>query len=379
MKPQRGAAALPVTVMLGLALLLAVGYANRSVMFEVRSTRNQLQAAQARDAAQAGLAWALAQLNQPGATQATCQPADGGPAFHARVRLGIVQASCVHRDHAWRCDCPASGAPAPVDTAGAPAFSVQLTPDAGRHDQWQLSSVGHGTEPGSRAVLQLRVGRLPSLDTLPAAALTVRGAARFDAGFGLHHTDPASGGVTLHSGGAVDGPALRLQSTPGTPAQASLVTHEPALAALTATGLHASVFRLSHEAWAAQPAVAHIDCRQACDTRLADAATRHQVIALTGGLQLDTPLVLGTHERPVLLVVDGPVALNAAATVHGLVYVRHAAWHDTAGASVHGAVIAEQDFDASGTTQIHHDLAVLQTLQTRAGVHAPLQRSWRDL
>jgi hypothetical protein len=381
MNAQRGAAALPITLMLAFAVLLAVAFANRSVLLQVRSSVHQLHAAQAHEAAQAGLAWTLAQLNRTDPIDDNCQPSHAASAtpWREQARLGPLQASCVAEGAGWACHCPRAGEPRSVQQATSPAFRIQLVPEPGQPERWQLNATGHGVESRRPAQLHLTIGRLPGLDTSPSAALSVRGNASFAGDIKLTHTDAASGGMTLLAGGTVQGPGLQAISAPGTPSRASIVNEHAALAGLTAQGLHASVFRMDHRTWREQPAIVILNCHSACDAALAEAARHHTMIALEGGLHLDTPLTIGSTERPVLLVVDGPVELNAAATLHALVYTRHSQWTGRAGATVRGAVIAEHDLHITGSITIHHDAAVLHALRERSGTYAPRVGSWRDL
>lgn len=381
MNAQRGAAALPITLVLAFAVLLAVAFANRSVLLQVRSSVHQLHTAQAHEAAQAGLAWALAQLNRAVPIGEDCRTSaqPSALAWHEQLRLAPLQASCVAEGESWACHCPRDGEPRPLADATAPAFHIRLTPDATQPERWHLVATGRGRDAGRSITLSQTLGRLPALDTLPAAALAVRGDASFSGEFTLTHTDAASGGVTLHVGGSVHGPALRAISTPGTPSHASILGNDADLASLTPQGLHASVFRMSATQWREQPAAARVSCHSPCDAALADAAHHHTLIVLEGGLRLGTPLTLGSTQRPVVLVADGPVELHAAATVRGLVYSRHSQWTDSAGSTVHGAVIIENDLKAHGNTTVHHNAAVLTTLQQRSGTYAPVSGSWRDL
>ncbi len=371
---QRGAATIAVTLLLSFVALLSVAFAHRSVLFDAKTSVNQYRAAQAREASEAGLAWALAQLNSSTPIGDDCRPSDNASATAFRERsVAAMQATCSARDGSWSCRCAAPSTPS--DDASL-AFTIQLA-ETGTPGVLQLNA--RGTASGSRSQLQERLGRLPGLDSLPAATLTVRGVASFGPGaFGVHHSDPASGGLTLHSGAALPSLPLQLSSTPGTPASASVVASDPALAALASHGLFASLFRMDKSSWRAQPMVHELDCSNTCDGTLAEAATRHQLLWLRGGLRLDTPVTLGTPQRPVLLVVDGPVALQAGAVIHGLVYGTHASWVDTAGASIHGAVVFEDTLQASGSTQIHHHLAVLQALHQHTGSYARVSGSWRD-
>lgn len=369
---QCGAATVAITLMLAFVVLLTVTFANRSVLFEAKTSANQYRAAQAHEAAEAGLDWALAQLNNPRPIGDDCQASSAATALQFRERaISAMQAVCTERDGGWSCRCPTSGEP---DAGSATlSFTVRGTEGA-QPGLLQLNSTGRSRN--ASAHVHALVGRLPGLDTLPAAALTVRGSVT--AAFAVHHVEPASGGLTVHSGGAIDTQALRLVSTPGTPAAASVASNDAALAQLTPQGLFASVFRMDKATWRAQPVVRELACESACDGALSQAAATESLLWLRGGLRLTTPVVLGTPQRPVLLVVDGPVELHASAVIHGVIYSTQTSWADTAGAAIHGAVIVEGDLHASGSTQIHHDSSVLQALHERSGSYARLPGGWRD-
>jgi Tfp pilus assembly protein PilX len=71
---QRGVAALFVNVMLCFAMVLAVAVAHRNVVVEEQRSANELRAASAFEAAEAGLDWALARINDPARIGADCLP-----------------------------------------------------------------------------------------------------------------------------------------------------------------------------------------------------------------------------------------------------------------------------------------------------------------
>ena len=371
---QRGASTIAVTLLLSFAALLSVVFANRSVLLDAKTSVNQYHAAQAREAAEAGLAWALAQLNNSTPIGDDCRPSGNASDLPFRERsVAAMRASCTAHDGDWSCNCSASSEPS---GDASHTFGIQF---AETDTPGVLLLNARGAVGSSRSQLQVRLGRLPGLDTVPAAALTVRGPVSFGAGaFGIHHTDPVSGGLTLHSGAPLPSLPLHLSSTPGTPASVSVLADDPALAALTPQGLFASLFRMDKASWRTQPMVHELDCNQACDSPLAEASTRYQLLWLRGGLRLDTGVSLGTPQRPVVLVVDGPIELNGSAVIHGLIYATHASWVDTAGAAIHGAVVLENALQASGNTQIHHHLAALQALHQHTGSYARVANSWRD-
>jgi len=369
---QRGAATVAITLMLAFVVLLTVTFANRSVLFEAKTSSNQYRAAQAHEAAEAGLDWALAQLNNSSPIGDDCEPSSAATAVAFRERaITAMQAVCIERDSGWSCRCPTSGE---LGTDNATlSFTIRATA-AAQPGLLQLSSTGRSRN--TSAQVHAVLGRLPGLDTLPAAALTVRGS--IVAAYGIHHINPTTGGLTVHSGGSVDTTTLRLTSTPGTPASRSVAANDAALAQLTPQGLFASVFRMDKASWRAQPVVREMDCESSCDAALSQAAATDSLFWLRGGLRLNTPAVLGTPQRPVLLVVDGPVVLNASAVIHGVIYSTQTGWADTAGATLHGALIVEGDLAATGNTQIHHDNTVLQALHERSGSYARLPGGWRD-
>lgn len=414
MKPlhtQRGSTTLLITIVLMLVLWLAVAASQRGLVFSQRSSTNQYRAAQAFDAAEAGLDWAIAQLNSGTPIDANCRAgADTGPSFidrylelptdDAHLADGpmprrdpaALQAACVKVAGTWSCSCPTSGTPmlpTPADADG-PTVSFVVQFEAGTTPGVvQLVSRGcsggaplcaaSGSEPPeARTQLQVAIARLPGLDSEPAAALTVRGAMQASTALAVTHQNPASSGITVHAGGEIDAPLLTLTTVPGAPGWASVIDHDPALTALSGPGFFASVFRMDKQLWKAQPMVRQLRCSSACDRALTEAQASHRLLWLDGGLHLDTPITLGTPERPVLLVVDGPVQLNAAAVIHGVVYGTSAEWADHAGTQVHGAVLIEGELRADGVTQVRHDAAALKRLHHRTGTFARVAGSWRD-
>ena len=121
---QRGVAALIVTLMLFFAMVMTAVFVNRNLLVEQHSAVNHTRATQAFEAAEAGLQWAIAQLNNPQRLGADCMlsTAAGASAFRARhlradtrsgrfttaewSDAGIVsplQASCVRAADGWAC------------------------------------------------------------------------------------------------------------------------------------------------------------------------------------------------------------------------------------------------------------------------------------
>ncbi len=404
MKPQahqRGGATLTVALVLALLGLLSVGFVHRGLVFEQRTAANQQRASQAFEASEAGLEWALAMLNSNERVDDQCLPTDTVGANTFRERLAeraassqAMQAACAHASKGWVCHCPSSGA-ATRPTAGAATAGFGLRLQADAHlSQVELqssacigttASCAEGSEERPDAVTQTQVvvARIPGLGLAPSAALTVRGDADLSGSFiGIHHTRADGSGVTVHAGGAIDTGTARLSSSPGAPAQASVLDLDPKLATLNSASLFANVFRLSRTAWREQPAAVRVDCETACDQALAQAigsGVKNPLVWLNGGLHLSQPAMFGTPQRPVLLVVDGPVRFDAPVVIHGVVYGTSSQWADSgAGTQIHGAVLIDTLFAPGGNTDIHHDADVIERLRQHAGSFARVPGSWRD-
>ncbi|MFL6663572.1 MAG: hypothetical protein ACJ8G7_15465, partial [Rhizobacter sp.] len=241
---QRGGATLAATLVLLFVMTLAAAYANRLHLVELHASTNQLQASQSFEAAEAGLEWAVAMLNEARPVDESCRPAAAATTTFRERHLhrasaaqpfvvAPLQAACVHRDGAWRCHCPAAGdAVAPAapdgDATPAPSFAVQLaaSPRPGLVQLVATGCLGACTEPAAR--VQTTLGFVPAIATLPAAPLTVRDDVVTDAALALRNADAASGGIALQAGGALLAPHARLGAPPGAPGP-TVADHDAAL------------------------------------------------------------------------------------------------------------------------------------------------------
>lgn len=410
---QRGAASLLVTLVLLAATLLGVGFASRGLLLEARMSSNQVRATLAFEAAEAGLEWTLANLNRSARIGADCRPTPGAVSsfrdryvamtespdgFTGRLAgASPLRAACVRSGTGWACSCPSDAPATPLaapDEALPAAFVVDFLP--GRR-QGVLRVVATGCSgntaactPGSAAGadasarVEVSFALLPALASAPAAALTARG--RIDTGLaeiGVHNVDPQSAGLGLHAGTAIAAPAARFSAPAGASLANSLVGNDTALAGLDADRLFVSIFGLSKPAWRSQPAVRQVGCAGECGAELA-AAVGGEVIDpmvwIDGDASIDGPVTLGRADRPVLIVVDGPLALRGAVTVHGLVYARSVTWNDDAGGAgwLRGALVTESDYEGNAAPDLHRDAAVLAALQRRTGSFVRVAGSWRD-
>lgn len=404
---ERGAATLAVAALLAGAMLLAALFVNRHLLAEQRSGTQQLRSTQAFEAAEAGLDWALAQLNAPRRIGTDCSPATGATSSFRERHLrweprtgafvaGAQRPACVRNGNGWTCHCPAEGTGTPAfddDGAAHPGFAVSLLAGP-RPGTVRLRSQGcsHFARPcatgalarsDATAQVEVTLALLPGLARAPAAALTAGGSVVASGALGVHNADPRSGGIALHAGGSVQADALRLTAPAGSSQAQAFLAADPALAAASMRERFASTFGTDLDTWRAQPMVKRVACSGECGAELHAAVgdgVAQQLVAVDGALRIDGPLTLGTPQRPVVLVVDGPAQFNGAVTLHGLLVARRLQWDGTttAGALIRGAALIDSDVVTSAAPDMARDAAILDALRGSTGTFVRLPGSWRD-
>jgi PilX N-terminal len=416
---QRGAAALAVTLLLLFTLTLVVGFAGRNLVFEQRSSANQARSTQAFEAAEAGLQWAQAMLDDDTPIGADCEPstAPGDKSFRERF-LEIdaasrhiaprtwddagtpttLQAACVLAESDRSCSCPSAGPPAletALAVAAQPAFAVRFSA-APRGGMVQLDATGCDdiataclpasaapSSGGANARAQVVLALLPALATVPVAALTARGEIAAEGGLTLVNTDAAAGGLTAQAGGNIALPFASLATLPQMSGPDSVAAYEAQLAAADGERLLARFLGLDRDRWRQLPGVRRLTCPADCTTELAQAigpGTTHPLVWIAGDLRLDGPVAFGSGERPLLLVVEGQIRLGGGVQLHGAIVGLGTTW-DTSGsadATVHGALVALGSVGGNGTPTIVYDAGVLARLHGQLGSFARVPGSWRD-
>lgn len=415
---QRGAATLFTVMVLLLVMAMVAAHAGRDMVFEQRMASNYHHAATANEAAEAGLAWAQAQLNS-GRVDADCEAASAGASFRDRyLRIAADQgyavapasdgpwlATCTNSaDGQWSCQCPDSGlgshgapgggldgVPASGDRL-SPSFAIRL---AALGSSGQMRVVSRGCSGGlgqcgsQAAALQDTIGMselsqdmalLSALQTPPGSPLIAGGAVTLGTGTRLVNRDESSGALLLQAGGAVSGDLEQLHSLPGTPPELALLQND---ASLKPAAMFHSFFGLGPERYRAQPAVARLRCQASCSAALNAALGRGQhLLWIDGPASLDGDATLASVEQPLLLLVDGPLVVTAPIQVHGLIYARGPVdWHNSSGltAVLKGALIAEGQVSASGAVDLNYDRPILQALHQRSGSFVPMLGGWQAM
>ncbi len=281
----------------------------------------------------------------------------------------------------------------PSTTGSHPVFAIRFVA-AAREGMVQLIATGcdraaadclpgwAGDVPGvAVARVQVTLALLPALAAVPAAALTSQGDIVADGAIALSNTDPVASGLTAHAGGRIVLAHAALQTRPGESAELSLAEHDGALAGLLPERIPTRLFGINAARLRQLPGVQTVACPEDCGALIADAlAAGHRRIRVAGDLNLAGPAIIGSADRPVLLVVGGTLRLSDGIQIHGAVVQLGPLW-DTSGthdALINGAVFAAGDVVGDGTPTIEYDRAVLARLHREVGIFVRVPGSWRD-
>lgn len=274
---RRGAASLIVVMVLFFIVTLVAAYASRNLLFEQRTSTNQFRSTLAFEAAEAGVEWALARLNDArmndnctpltSAASVTTQPSFRERYLNIAGTSGVItpmmqtsaptverRAGCAFNGTGWVCDCPATGNPdlstvAYADNGPFAAFWVRFVPmtvgsavtgvirmqvNACTRVATDCLDFNRQAESGDGlatvwTVVALRAG----FTTFPAAPLTASGAISESGGTAVltnresggpvaqTRVDLSSSGITVHSGASITTTGLTLNTLPGSPPDSS--------------------------------------------------------------------------------------------------------------------------------------------------------------
>lgn len=421
-RSQFGAATLVIVMSLFLVMALLAAYANRSMMFEQRISSSYFRAGVAQEASEAGIEWALAQLNGD-ASNTSCAPvATGGTRFvdrylsisttdrtirQAGSTIPSTLADCTREASGWTCRCPARGAwtapAAGTSTAIRPSFGIALLPledpllPAGAGTLMVRSmgctsgvvsdcdnTLGKSRAAQGASLQQALVALVSAVRTPPAAPLVVKGDVTVTGtGLGLHNTDPRSGGLLYDVGGAVSGfNDTRLNSVPGTsPAQAQIRNDDTLR--LAATG---DVFRMfmgmKPSKYESHPSLRKVTCGAGdCGAALEAAyAAGKRILWVDGAMSILSNKVIGSATDPVVIIVTGAVTLTGPFQLTGmLVSLGDVGWTNSSGISmIVGALLVEGSVITDGSMDIVYQPTIADQLRNRVGSFVRVPGGWTD-
>lgn len=422
---QRGFGTLTVALILLFAMSLLAVFVNKGLIFEQQASANQYRATKAFEAAEAGLEWATAMLNNPAKIDASCSPGGAGATQNFRDKylaysaasgfapVTTVQPGCTLSVAAsgvpsTSCSCPDAGVAPSLGSSTNATFTVRFQPvnattlpdtlpDA---ESVLVTALGCTTAdnrcvPGATGsadafqkisvILKLR----PGLRSVPAAAITAGGNVdlRTSASSAVN-TDSASNGFLINAGGTMVGNDLQ-QSTsatlPGSPLKNAIVTSDTSLSALAtnADAMFQSFFGTTIAQYKADPFTKVLTaavCGTNCETAFVAAYNEgYRTFYLEGPLEVSSGVV-GSAANPVAVVSNSQVKFNGTTQFWGLLYGDQVNW-DPAGlgsGGFNGALVARQNYAPNANADYKYDADVLKRLRGSSGALLRVPGSWKD-
>lgn len=407
--PHRGAVTLALTATLLLVTSLVALYTQRRLWFEQQASRNQVQSVRAAELAQAGLDWALAQLNTPAqlADVPSCQSDNntaGAQLFRERYATpramqanspkglyppAAATAGCTLTEVGkLQCACPVPGQAPDLPNSQAGRFVVQFVAADGDPLAINVLSTGHAEGGVALAQVRQTFKLAPALVHPPAAAILVGGSFQGSGPLRVSNQDPVAQGVPLRAGGSVTtGADTVLHALTG------VIAHDTPLAQLQATDASGVRF---FEVIAGRPLASYLTdpMTTVIDARACSTPTECGALLLSshqrGGQQfwldtevsLPTSAQLGSAGRPVLIATMGRLHLSGEIAIRGLVIAGDLHIDDTAtgGTAVVGALVVRGDLvQGAGALSVNYDRTALGMAGgAPMGLLTPVPGTWRD-
>jgi Tfp pilus assembly protein PilX len=269
---QRGAAALIVTMLLLFTSSIIVFYLNRGLIFEQKTSANQVRSTSAFEMAEAGIEWATGMLNTDSEITTACAVgATTTATFRARYILPAGNAAtaaatntypgCKVNGTALTCSCPLLAgandeAVAALGTAVQPGFTVTFTNVPGDTTSVRVTSTGCTAQAGAckpatvtttpaatnaattnasdawaqvSVIMKLR----PLLRAAPSAALTCGTSCAVGGSYNIYNYEVASNGYLVNAGTTItSGPGTSYGTIPGQPIQNAMIAADASLSTL---------------------------------------------------------------------------------------------------------------------------------------------------
>ena len=435
---QRGVGSLVISLILLFSMTLIAFFVNRSLIFEQKTSANQYRATRAFEAAEAGIEWATAQLNDVRFTNASCVAGGAGATNSFRTRylnytaaggftpLSTVQPGCsISSTGAGvptsTCVCPTAGNPA-LASATDPTFTVKFErltaanlPNGTLDSESVLVTSTGCTSADVRCVpgatgtadafqrISVILKLKPSLQSVPAAAITTGGSLRLTSSASLvENTDRGSNGLLVNAGAGINnvavagcnGSAKDFQTTntlPGSPWQNAMVQNDASLSSLSANpdAMFQSYFGSTISQYKTDRATAVLGASNSCANPYADivAAYNQGFRAFYTDCEFQTNTDLGSlavagdaGTGPISFVTSNGLKFNGGANIWGLVYGDQATWDQVGlgNGSINGALVVRGNYCANANADYKYNADALKTVRGSTGTLVRVPGSWKD-
>ena len=421
---RRGFGTLAVSLILLLVTAIGVLYANRSVLFEQRTSASQAQATLAHEIAEGALEWAAGMLNSPYDIGTDCNfLTTTNVSFRVKYVLtqytatpsvvDVVPATTTFPGckidpltGTTTCNCPnvpASGnALAVTGAAVQPSFSIAFEPVAGVTDAVKVTAYACTAQAATCAstnfaaasgnarlsvVMKLR----PLLRAVPAAPLTCGTSCTVGGSFNIANQDVNTNGILVNAGTAIStSNGTSTTTLQGQPAANAMVGSDASLSALSSTDptcsnsqMFNAYFGTTMAAYRSSPSTKVLSCSSAsdCKSKLDTAyGDGWRAFYFDSDFQLSGNNTFGTAADPISLVTPNALTINGNNVFYGLIFSNNADWNNigTGTSTIYGAQVTCAAYNSNGNGAISYDPDVLKRIRIRTGLLVRVPGSWRD-
>ena len=423
-KHLRGAGTLLMTMVLLFSTSIIMLYLNRNIIFEQKTSANQLRSTAALEMAEAGMEWATGMLNTAYDIDANCAFLTTTNISFRRKYVQTAWASgsatatnvtpatttypgCKVNGNTLTCNCPAvpssGAATASLGTTVLPgftiAFSATTDPEAVRVIATGCTAQAGTCTPGTAsasdatatvsAILKLR----PLLRAAPASPLTCGTSCAVGGSYNIVNQDVETGGMLVNAGtGITQGAGTSYTSIPGQPVNNALVGNDASLAALSSpdptcsnSSMFSAYFGSTIAQYAASPTTKTIpncgsanSCGGLVDTAYADGW--RSFYFPDGFARNNSSGSLGSVSDPVTLVSAAGFDVNGNIDIYGMIFSNSANVNDlgTGTADIHGALVTCAAYNNNGNGTLEFDQNVLRGVRRSTGSLVRVPGSWTD-
>lgn len=413
-----------VTMVLLFSTSIVMLYLNRNILFEVKSSANQMRSTMALEMAEAGMEWATGMLN-------TAYDINNDCAFLTTTNISfrrkyvqtrwnsltlpstdVVPATttypgCKINGNIRTCSCPdvapTGSATASPGSEALPGFTIAFSatsdPEAVRiivtGCTAQTGTCTPGTTGDSDAtatvssILKLR----PLLRAAPASPITCGTSCSVGGSYNIINRDLATGGILINAGtGITQANGTSLTSIPGQPTANALVGNDASLSAISSTdptcsnsSMFNAYFGSTIAQYAASPLTKTIEgcgtgntCGNLVDTAYNDGW--RSFYFPNGFSRNNSSGNLGTTNDPVTLVSAAGFDVTGNIDIYGMIFSNSANVNDvgTGTADIHGALVTCGAYQNNGNGTMEYDADVLKGVRRSTGSLVRVPGSWTD-
>jgi hypothetical protein len=438
---QRGLSTLAIALLLLFSSSIVVFYMNRGVIFEQKTSANQMRSTIAFEAAEAGLEWATGMLNRPYDIQAsdcsflsTANISFRRKYIQTQFNIGVsgvpltdsAYPGCKINGTALYCNCPdqpagteaiadptiPSGVPTELpsfvvafqdigDPTAVRVISTGCTAQAGMCKPTTLTAASTGASDAAATVTVI-LKLAPTLRAQPSAALTCGTSCTVGGSYNIYNFDVASNGYLVNAGTTVSsGAGVTYGTIPGQPWQNAVIANDSSLSAISSSdptctnaSMFTAYFGTTMATFAGSPDTYNAtSCSgaggaSACGAEVNTAYNNGwRNFYFPNGMSLNSSAgfpgnTLGSNlpGGGVNLVSPGAMRINGNITINGLLFFNNANVNNfgTGTADINGAVITCAGYNNNGSGTLTYDSNALGGAGLRPGMMVRVPGSWRD-